>query len=73
MAIDEKMLGEEHPSTAQSLNHLGSLLQDMGDLAGARLYHERALSIFEARTGPEHPSTHTVRCNLAALARLEEG
>ena len=37
------MLGEEHPDTALSLNNLGSLLQAMGDLAGARPYYERAL------------------------------
>ncbi|HVR98913.1 MAG TPA: tetratricopeptide repeat protein, partial [Thermoanaerobaculia bacterium] len=38
-----------------------------GDLAAARPYYERALAIFEARLGPDHPDTKTVRENLAAL------
>ncbi len=32
----ERVLGPEHPDTAQSLNNLGFLLQAQGDLAGAR-------------------------------------
>ena len=73
LAIDEKVLGPDHPDTAIDLNNLGYLLQAMGDLAGARLYYERALSLFEARLGPDHPNPRIVRGNLAALDRLEEG
>jgi Tetratricopeptide repeat len=36
LTICEKMLGPEHADTAQSLNNLGVLLQDQGDLAGAQ-------------------------------------
>jgi tetratricopeptide (TPR) repeat protein len=71
LAIDEKVLGPEHPDTARSLNNLGSLLNAMGDLAGARPYYERALAIYEKVLGPEHPYTRTVRDNLALLNDAE--
>jgi Flp pilus assembly protein TadD len=63
----EKALGPDHPDTATSLNNLGYLLQDMGDLVGARPYYERALLISEAKLGKEHPTTKIVRGNLADL------
>ena len=40
-----------------SLNNLAGLLQDQGDLAGARPLYERALAICEKVLGPEHPDT----------------
>jgi tetratricopeptide (TPR) repeat protein len=43
------VLGPDHPDTATSLNNLGSLLQDLGDLAGARSCYEHALQIWQAR------------------------
>jgi tetratricopeptide (TPR) repeat protein len=67
LAIDEKVLGGEHPDTANSLNNLGSLLQDMGDLAGARPYYERALAIREKVLGAEHPHTARSLNNLGTL------
>ena len=36
LAIRRQALGEKHPSTATSLNNLGSLIQAMGDLPAAR-------------------------------------
>jgi hypothetical protein len=66
-AWGEKVLGPEHPSTAMSLNNLASLLQDQGDLAGARPLYERALALYERALGPDHPSTNRVRRNLTGL------
>jgi hypothetical protein len=43
------------------------VLQELGDLAGARASFERALRIFEAAYGPDHPSTQTVAGNLRGL------
>ncbi|HEX9374479.1 MAG TPA: hypothetical protein VF897_25915, partial [Roseiflexaceae bacterium] len=37
------------------------------DLAGARPYYAQALAICEARLGAEHPTTRTIRANLATL------
>lgn len=38
-----------------------------GDLVGARTRFERALAIYEARLGPDHPDTMRSRRSLAAL------
>ena len=57
MAICERVLGPDHPQTAASLDNLGSLLQDQGDLAAARPLLERALAICERVLGPDHPQT----------------
>ena len=32
LAVRKKVLGEEHPDTAQSLNNMGALLKAMGKL-----------------------------------------
>ena len=71
LAIREKVLGPEHPRTAQSLNNLARLLQAQGDLAGARPLLERALAICERALGPEHPRTATTLNNLAGLLRAQ--
>jgi hypothetical protein len=43
------------------------VLQELGDLAGARTNYQRALRVFEATYGPGHPSTRTVADNLRRL------
>ena len=55
----------------QSLNKLARLLQDQGDLAGARPLFERALAINEKALGPEHPDTAANLNNLARLLRAQ--
>jgi Flp pilus assembly protein TadD len=69
--FDEKAYGPEHPHTAGSLTGLGSLLQDQGDLAGARLHYERALAIREKTLGPDHPAIASSLNNLASLLRAQ--
>jgi len=68
LAVHEQVLGPEHPHTALSLNNLARLLQDQGDLAGARPLLERVLAIL----GPEHRNTATSLNNLALLLQ-EQG
>ena len=65
--IDEASFGPDHPNVATDVNNLGGVLQDLGDLAGARAAFERALAIFERVLGPDHPNTRTVRGNLESL------
>ncbi len=43
------------------------LYQDTGRYAEAEPLFQRALAICEARLGPDHPNTKTVRANLAEL------
>ena len=67
VVIREKVLGEEHPDTATSLNNLAILLSDQGSYQEARPLYERALAIREKVYGEEHPYTKRVRQNLTTL------
>jgi hypothetical protein len=57
LAIREKVLGPDHPTTARSLNSLGVVLRFQGDLAAARPLYERASAITEKALGPGHLDT----------------
>jgi tetratricopeptide (TPR) repeat protein len=70
--IRERVMGPDHPDTAQSLYNLGSLLRAQENYAAARLYYERALAICDRVLGSDHPNTKMVRANLAALADPHE-
>ena len=69
LAITEKALGPEHPSTATCLSNLAGLLYARGDLPGARPLIERALAIDEKVYGLEHPEVATDLNNLATLVK----
>jgi tetratricopeptide (TPR) repeat protein len=69
LAIREKVLGPDHPNTAQSLNNLAALLQYQGDYQAALPYFKRALAIREKVLGPNHPDTAQSLNNLAGLLR----
>jgi hypothetical protein len=67
LAILEKALGAEHPSTAVSLNNLAELYRAQGEYGRATPLSERALAIYEKTYGAEHSSTAASLDNLAAL------
>ena len=67
LAISEKALGPDHPSTATSLNNLALLYKSQGQYEQAEPLYQRALGIREKALGPDHPSTATSLNNLAAL------
>ncbi|AUI70040.1 tetratricopeptide repeat protein [Beggiatoa leptomitoformis] len=71
LAIDEKVLGTEHPHTAQSLNNLAGLYQAQGDYAQALPLLQRALAIDEKVLGTEHPHTAQSLNNLAGLYQAQ--
>jgi hypothetical protein len=52
---------------ATYVNNLGNVLQDLGDLAGARAAHERALAIAKRFYDSEHPKVRLYSSNLATL------
>jgi tetratricopeptide (TPR) repeat protein len=58
LAIWERVLGPDHPQTAQGLNNLALLLKDQGEVDAARALFERALAIRERVLGPDHPTPH---------------
>jgi tetratricopeptide (TPR) repeat protein len=57
LAIHEKALGPEHPTTARSLNNLGRLLRDLGQSDKAELLFQRAIAIGDKPLGTDHPLT----------------
>ena len=69
LAIREKALGPDHPSTATSLNNLAVLYDDQGRYAEAEPLYQRALAIDEKALGPDHPGTATDLSNLGELYR----
>jgi tetratricopeptide (TPR) repeat protein len=67
LAIRQKMLGDEHPDTAVSLNHLGLLIERQGHFTEARPFYERAMAINEKVFGPEDINTGVNTANLGRL------
>jgi tetratricopeptide (TPR) repeat protein len=55
LRIGEAVYGPNHPNVGAATNNLGSVLQDLGDLEGAKAAYARALRIGEAIYGPDHP------------------
>ncbi len=60
-------LGENHPSTATSLNNLAGLYGSQGRYSEAEPLYLRALSIIEQQLGENHPDTATSLNNLAGF------
>ena len=69
LAIKEKVLGTEHPSTATTYHNLAILYDKMGDCANAREYAEKALAVFESRLGADHPYTAIARKTLDGISQ----
>jgi tetratricopeptide (TPR) repeat protein len=69
VAINEIAYGADNPNLAAVVSNLGNVLQDLGDLAGAREHYERALAILEAAYGPNHPTVAIAVNNLGAVLR----
>jgi tetratricopeptide (TPR) repeat protein len=67
LEIRERVLGTDHPDTAQSLNNLAALYYATGQYEQALPLYERALEIRERVLGKDHPSTATSLNNLAEL------
>ena len=67
LQIRQKLLGTEHLDTAQSLNNLGGLYEDMDEYAKAEPLYQEALQIRQKVLGPEHPDTAQSLDNLAVL------
>eukprot|EP00438_Fugacium_kawagutii_P000149 Skav223599 [mRNA] locus=scaffold493:334185:336261:- [translate_table: standard] len=60
-----------HRDTINSVNNLGALLQDLGDLAGAEPFYRRALEGQETQLGMNHPDTINSVNNLGALLKAQ--
>ena len=67
LTIYEKVLGPEHPLTAQSLSNLALLYNNMGAYEKVEPLVRRSLAIREKALGLEHPDTANSLNNLALL------
>jgi len=69
LRIRQKILGPEHLDTAESLNHLAALYQDMHEYVKAEPLYLEALRIRQKVLGPEFPDTANRLDRLAGLYR----
>jgi len=67
LAIYRRVLGNEHPSTLNSIGNMGNLLSDQGKYDEAEVYYTEALEGFRRVLGNEHPYT---LYSINALAEL---
>ena len=67
LEIRRKLLGDEHPDVASSLNNLASFLNAKGDYAGAEPFYREALAMRRKLLGDEHPDVAGSLNNLANL------
>ena len=70
LALRQKLLGDDHPDVATSLNNLASLYYSQGKYKEAEPLYQQALNIFEQRLGVDHPHTIIVRGNFEYLRNL---
>ena len=71
LAVHKSALGDKHPDTLTSINNLGSLLQDKGDLDGAGALYREALEAKRETLGDRHPSTLASINNLGMLLKAK--
>ena len=71
LRIFEKVLGEDHPNVASSLNNLAELYRTQGQYEQAEPIYQRSLAIKENTLGKDHPSVATSLNNLAELYRTQ--
>lgn len=60
LAIKEKTLGAEHPSTATLYNNIGWVYRGKGDYITALNYYSNAYQLLKNIFGDEHPHTMSV-------------
>jgi CHAT domain-containing protein/Flp pilus assembly protein TadD len=65
LAIQDRALGREHPSTALTLNNLGGMLALRGDFVQAEQMQRAALATMEKVFGEQHPDTAAVLTSLS--------
>jgi len=71
--LRKRLLGDNHPSVATSLNNLAGLYYSQGRYPEAEPLYLEAINIFRERLGENHPHTQTVYQNyLRMLSQLPE-
>ena len=67
LAIDLKVWGDQHPKVAVYFSNLGSAWDALGDSKKAIEYYDRALGIFMAVYGHDHPDTKAVKSIIESM------
>ena len=71
LAMRRKLLGNEHPDVALSLDNLADVLQAQGKLAEAETMYREALAMRRKLLGNEHPDVAISLINLADVLRKQ--
>ncbi|WP_254921402.1 tetratricopeptide repeat protein, partial [Nodularia sp. NIES-3585] len=69
----KRLLGDNHPSVATSLNNLALLYESQGRYDQAEPLYLQALELFKRLLGDNHPHTITVRENWEACRQQNSG
>ena len=69
--MSQRLLGENHPSVAISLNNLAELYSSQGRYEEAEPLYLQALAIAEQALGENHPTTVMIRENLQTLRQQQ--
>ncbi|NES84881.1 MAG: tetratricopeptide repeat protein, partial [Moorea sp. SIO2B7] len=71
LALSKKLLGENHPHVATSLNNLALLYERQGKYGEAEPLYRQALALSKKLLGEDHPDVATSLNNLAALYKSQ--
>ena len=71
LQASRETLGKRHPTTLTSINNLGMLLKEQGDLVRAAPLLRKALQARRGSLGNWHPDTATSMNNIGALLVLQ--
>ncbi|MEH2407794.1 MAG: tetratricopeptide repeat protein [Nostoc sp.] len=70
--MTKRLLGDEHPDVATSLNNLAALYESQGRYSDAEPLYIQAVAIAEKQLGANHPNTITIRKNLEESRRNDQ-
>jgi tetratricopeptide (TPR) repeat protein/tRNA A-37 threonylcarbamoyl transferase component Bud32 len=71
LAINRRILGDEHPETLNSINNMGVLLQDQGKYDEAEVYFRKVLESSRHALGDEHRDTLRSINNMGAILNAQ--
>jgi tetratricopeptide (TPR) repeat protein len=71
LAIQENLLGLEHPDVADTLNNLAMIYKAQGKYPDAEPLYKHALAIREKALGPDHPELADSLDNLAMVYKAQ--
>ena len=63
LTLYQRLLGDDHPAIAMSMNNLAGLYRSQGRYGEAEPLYLRAISVVYQRLGKNHPNTQTVLDN----------